>query len=588
MAQIDQQASINPRSFRIAIFIIQVALVVYFLIHSISVTPFGPTVDDAWIHFQFVRNLAQDGQIAFNPGEWSTGTTSMLWDVVLAAGVCIGIPVVLFSISIGILLYLIFGQLVFTIFRGFWPGGWNAFFAAFLVIATGNILWYSLSGMETMLFLVLGLLWIEAYRKERFILSGIIAGALVLTRLEGLLFLLMGGAFGIFRFGFREGSKKAILQVVFALPFILPSIILNLLITGEFYPNTMGGKQWLYGFQPGLINLSFHGARRFIGVWVLTLFENSWFPELIARPTTFQYPLIRLLSRGRIDKAPPEFPLEPFPMWVQLLTLLAGSVIMFILLRGLWRTMKPAVLDLWHRRSIQGWQYLLFWFVGHNLIYLLLMPNRGQGGRYQAVNFILAGFFLIVGIESADSRRKLKGRFLHLLPKYLILLLYIFSIITWGDIYAKSVKHVNDVHRGAGEWLRDNLPSDTKLAVFDVGAIKYFSGMPIIDIAGLTDNEALEHVLKGDITPYLKDRGAEYLVMVEELFTERERKMGKIDYLNSAFYDILGIRREVGRTVELEAVIKFTVPREDWHRHWVALRTHSPVIAIYKIHWLEQ
>src|SRR5690554_6070550 len=54
---------------------------------------YGPgfPLDDAWIHQTYVRNLAQQGEWAFTPGQPSGGATSVAWVLLLAPGVWLGL-----------------------------------------------------------------------------------------------------------------------------------------------------------------------------------------------------------------------------------------------------------------------------------------------------------------------------------------------------------------------------------------------------------------------------------------------------------------------------------------------------------------
>ena len=572
---------------RVGILLLQIVLVVFFLISMSQKTEVGPTLDDSWIHYQFARNLVEYGEISFNAGTWSAGTTSLLWDLILALGILLGLPVVHFSIAIGILLYFILGQQIYTIFKSYlWERDWSLVLAILVVLLTGNVLWFALSGMETLLLLTLGLWWIFAFSREKYLLAGLLAGALILTRIEGMLFLFMGIYFVFRKYGLLKGIKNSLVQIVFSLPIIAPSLILNQIVYGKFYPTTMAGKKWLYGLEPGFWNLSFSGIKHYLISWGGKLFQTNWWPELTDRPSTIQYPLLRIISGGRIDKSAPAFGLEPYPEWMQFLTVLIGVVLFIILLWGMLKLIKPVLVDIFSRGKLNLWEYLVAWFLAHNLLYIVLMPLRGHGGRYQAVNFILAGIFLIAGTEVKFSRRKFGGIFRNYILKPGILVIYLFSIITWADVYATSVLHVNRVHRAAGEWLREEFPPGTVIAVFDVGAVKYFSELPVMDIAGLTDREALKYVLKGDILPYIKAKDARYLVMIEEQTAGRRAALGERKPFDSAYYEKLGILPEIGETVNLIPFKLFAIPMEEWWRHWVMVRTHSPVIVVYEIEWL--
>ena len=44
----------------------------------------GAPLDDAWIHFQFARNLSQGHGFSYNPGQPTPGSTAPLWTLLLA------------------------------------------------------------------------------------------------------------------------------------------------------------------------------------------------------------------------------------------------------------------------------------------------------------------------------------------------------------------------------------------------------------------------------------------------------------------------------------------------------------------------
>ena len=580
----DLSASNNyryERQTRIVIAVLQAAVMIFFLLSMNAETYLGPTLDDSWIHYQFVRNMAELGEVSFNAGEWSTGTTSLMWNLVLVPGVMLGLPVMPLSIIFGIILYFILGQQLYSVFRSYWRNELNNAISVLIVAITGNIVWYSLSGMETILFLVLGLWWIGAFIKEKWWLAGILAGALMLTRIEGLLFLLMGLFLTVKRFhGGGKFVKPALLQLICSIPLMLPSFILNQLVTGRFYPTTMAGKKWLYDLNEGFIGFSLVRTVKFVTAWIATLYQTNWWPQIIDRQSTIQYHLLKLISKEYVDKPFGKSAVESYPLWFQAFTLIVGIVLLLILLRGVFRVMRPAIANFFRHDRPAAWELLIYWFMGHNLIYLLLMPIRGHGGRYQAVNFILAGLFMAAGADLCVKVRNLKYKVFVYGLRPAVFLIYVLSIITWADIYTASVRHVNEVHVAAGKWLRDNVPPKTPIAVFDVGAIKYFSQLPVTDIAGLTGREALKYVLNGDVVPLLKKRDVKYLAMVENLPLREDQQ-----YFN-VYYDRLGIRPAIGRSLNLIPAAKFSIPRQTWFRHWVALRTHSPVIAIYEVEWI--
>ena len=57
------------------------------LVYALGVVAYRDAImDDTFIHLQYARNLRARGELAFNPGEPSLGTTSPLW-VLLLAGI---------------------------------------------------------------------------------------------------------------------------------------------------------------------------------------------------------------------------------------------------------------------------------------------------------------------------------------------------------------------------------------------------------------------------------------------------------------------------------------------------------------------
>jgi hypothetical protein len=57
----------------------------FVLLHEIKVASYlGFPLDDAWIFWDFARNLATGQGFSFNPGQPVLGTTSILWVLLLA------------------------------------------------------------------------------------------------------------------------------------------------------------------------------------------------------------------------------------------------------------------------------------------------------------------------------------------------------------------------------------------------------------------------------------------------------------------------------------------------------------------------
>jgi hypothetical protein len=63
------------------------------------------------------------------------------------------------------------------------------------------------------------------------------------------------------------------------------------------------------------------------------------------------------------------------------------------------------------------------------------------------------------------------------------------------------------------QWINENLPADTVLAVHDIGAIGYFTQNPFVDLAGLVTPEIVPFIRdEAKLAKYLDSTSAEYLV----------------------------------------------------------------------------
>ena len=86
------------------IFVIAAISVGGFLWVSDRIFGLGLPLDDAWIHQTYARNLVENSEWAFLPGQPSSGSTAPLWTVMLAIGRWLGIEPRMWGYSLGCLL----------------------------------------------------------------------------------------------------------------------------------------------------------------------------------------------------------------------------------------------------------------------------------------------------------------------------------------------------------------------------------------------------------------------------------------------------------------------------------------------------
>jgi hypothetical protein len=126
----------------------------------------GSPLDDAWIHFQFARNLSQGNGFSFNPGDPQPGSTAPLWTLFLAG---LGLFTQEFMVP-ALLLSGGFFLLAIGLTYGFafWltQNKFAAFLAGLGVVLSGRLLWAGLAGMETTAFAAFSLAAAWLYTKR--------------------------------------------------------------------------------------------------------------------------------------------------------------------------------------------------------------------------------------------------------------------------------------------------------------------------------------------------------------------------------------------------------------------------------------
>jgi len=116
------------------------------------------------------------------------------------------------------------------------------------------------------------------------------------------------------------------------------------------------------------------------------------------------------------------------------------------------------------------------------------------------------------------------------LVKKRIILLYglifiFFSIpyfLVFAKHYSQNTDNINEMQVKAGYWIRDNLKSDTRIGLNDIGAIAYISDFKITDLFGIVTPEILKfrnlnYDEKADsVYNYLKRSNTVYICIFDE------------------------------------------------------------------------
>ncbi|MGD1996656.1 MAG: hypothetical protein PVH62_07770 [Anaerolineae bacterium] len=436
----------------------------------------GFPLDDAWIHQTYARNLAEYGQWAFVPGRPSAGSTAPLWTLLVALGYVLGIPFRAWTYALGGLCLAGTALLATRLAQNLFPDHPSAPLLTGLACAfEWHLVWAAASGMETLLFALLALaIWVRvtANPTRGPLLTGILGGALVLTRPEGILvvglaalgILLAEGVEG----QWRRGLTSSVLLTLGTGIVVTPYLALNLHLSGTIWPNTYYAKQTEYAVH------------------------------------RLQPLLVRLFGRWGSEKSPGVVTAP-----------LVGGQILFVpgILRELWRAFRRSRQGLSARRLV--WWLPVTWVAATLVVYTLRLPVTYQHGRYLIP---IIPPLLVYGVGgTVHLVRSMRHRAAErVLARTLLAASAILFPIFWvlgAQAYATDVAVIEGEMVAVARWLEAETEPTALIAAHDIGAIGYFSRRPLLDMAGLVSPEVIPFIRDEEaLLEWLRERGARYLV----------------------------------------------------------------------------
>jgi hypothetical protein len=415
-------------------------------------------LDDVYIHFQYARQMALGQPYQYNLSDPPTsGATSFIYPYLLAFGYLIGFQGLwlgLWAMLLGAIALIASMWAVYRLCLIFELPQWLSLTMTLAFALTGSIAWHFMSGMETGIMIALSL-WTLLFVLEKRLIAFVIAAVLLsLTRPEG---------------GAMAG---------------LGSATMYLRLWNDYAPvDKNRGKRWklvilllpilAIGVQP-LVNLMMTGTTVATG--------NQAKSILATVPQDWGLILSRIFDNfGR--------------MWLELLTGFDG-------------------------REGRGW-YLpaLIGFFGLAAIPMLFLKKN-----YRLVALMLLGWFLVMTMAVST----LDTAFWHFKRYQMPLLALLFPLGAWGifwltsrfpkvaygyavillifsaalyaqflNYYAVNVGYVYQQPYQMALWLRENTPETARIAVHDVGLMRYLGERETLDIVGLTTPEAAAYWRNG-------------------------------------------------------------------------------------------
>jgi hypothetical protein len=466
----------------------------------------GVPLDDAWIHFQFVRNLACGDGFAFNPGHPTAGSTAPLWSLLLAGVHALGGPFPLAGQILSAVCFLGVLAATYALSRRLTARRWMAWLAGAVVALNGRMIWAGLSALETCLFTALTLVAIGAHLSDRQagryrLRTAALFALAALARPEGyLLFALALADRTLPALASSSPVSRLVSQVSQLLPaaalfgvLVLPYLVFSLRTADHLLPNTFSAKA-AFDFRPDLDFLSV--AARYL------VLDN---PLLL--------PFVVLGIVGLFGRAP---------------------------LLGAWTAGLPLAYAFLHAILYQHGRYLMPLIPCNTVAGAIgLLEARklahSRGWRWPGSQRLLAGIVALLMLAGTAWR----------LP-------------TMARQFAWNVENINEMHVALGQWVAENTPPDAILALNDIGAITYVSRREVVDLAGLVTPEVVPMLRAPDraarLVKFMDGRGVDYVIIFPDWFPGLARR----DDLLTPIHQVTVERRTItgGRAM--------VVYRADW------------------------
>lgn len=516
-------------------------------------------MDDAYIHFVYADNLASHGRLFFSDAsETGIGTTSPLWVFLLAGLKLLGIPLPLSAKVIGALMLFTLSSALYLTFRPVWKSPY-LLLAIFLVAISGNLLWFSLSGMDTILFLALGILSILAYQNQKWTALGVAVGLTILARPEGIF---LAGAVALVDMWANRGIRRELIKALaIGAAISAPWFIYLYLRSGYILPTSAIGKQFSFDIGLGFIAGRYPVLSDFVYLRNIT-YPFAWLSYLM------------LFALGG-KSLPPPFLLDDSTFGVgsyapSVWAIPAWLLIVLPLLAAVTRWLASA-------KKWQGWlqnadarPLVMFgaWILLHNVAYMLFFPVPGTASRYGVMNHLALWVLLAMGASRFGSR-PVTAR---LLTAGLIVIAF-FNNLHWNRVYDSNVEHMQIVRMQAAHAYRDSIPAGEQCAVFDIGAIRYFSGRPIVDVSGLTNPEPFQWLNENRADEYLAQSGATCLILPGQTNVADE---GWIDFIEILHFDN-------SQYFTLREMHTFEMDPDRWMVGYVATGNQHRSVVIYSL-----
>ncbi|UCC81010.1 MAG: hypothetical protein JSW64_06540 [Candidatus Zixiibacteriota bacterium] len=549
-----------PKKHLIAITAVYLVLCVFYLFWMTWRTYPGFPLDDSWIHQVFARNIAGGHGFSFNPGIPIAGATAPLWTLLLVPAWLLLGPIT-GGIASGMIAQWLALLAIYKLTEQLTRDISLAFLASILSALCWPAIWGALSGMEIGLYSALSLWALYFYFKSSTLddrysyLSYFLFTLAFLARPEcGII--IVAVLIRDMVSAFRSHDRRIlpwIVKISILLVLTVPYFIFNYTTAGGLFPRTyfvkVRGKDLISSLLGGDIKTAFKA----LSVYPLMNIQDFYRNIIKINPLIFLAAfagMVKIINSRFVDKS-------------KNIMLVALSVI-YIPLIGVF---SPRYIP-----TFQNYRYVthliilmsifgtlgLFWRINQNLErfkkpLFILGAIVAAGGLFSGLAFAIfggelaplflrnpagltrgglsvlksnvwnictgisvTGLLILLGsiLINVKTDRMLSS------GKAALIILSVFAGIVISvyraDLYADNVRNINECDVETGIHLASIYEPGDIVAVNDIGAIGYFSGMEVLDLKGLTETEITIEMLRNDslLFEYMKsEKPVDYLAI---------------------------------------------------------------------------
>ncbi|MBI5230486.1 MAG: hypothetical protein HY981_04275 [Candidatus Magasanikbacteria bacterium] len=424
-------------------------------------TPTTP-LDDAFIHFQYAKQIAQGHWFTYFPGApISSGDTSFLYPLLLALGFdagFTGLSIIWFAYALAFFCLVGTGYLIFKFGLYFKLPRAYALTFALLTVSNGWLLWGYFSGMEIALqtFFLLAALYIALIEINTQQLKWLPLWLLALTliRPEGFIASAIISVWILAQHFFR-GKKIKNWQGAFV-PFLTygGQLLFYYFTTGEWNSNTFILKTWWYVISP-------HGIS-----------SSAFFNKLLSLSIVLAHFLPKEIAYFANDIGLMSF--------VGLAAILAGVI--FARKQELARVFPLTV------------SWVIIFMVEFLALLNIYAVTEVTRRRYFIFLVPMAIFFTLYAVIEITGWFNKK-----LIPVFLVFftILSLANTVYFARAYALDNQNIFEMHFKVAEWIQKNTAPNDVIAMNDAGVIPYLTDHPFFDVMGLVTNRVARAVHEG-------------------------------------------------------------------------------------------